>query len=66
MAFADSTLRNMEKYEPNMRNWSDRMDHPAVRYIMDNSDIAKEMMHRQGLIMWINHLHQKGMVRKDT
>jgi len=41
MAFADSTLRNMEKYEPNMRNWSDRMDHPAVKYIMDNSDIAK-------------------------
>ena len=41
MAFADSTLRNMEKYEPNMRNWSDRMDHPAVQYIMDNSDIAK-------------------------
>jgi hypothetical protein len=31
----------MEKYEPNMRNWSDRMDHPAVKYIMDNSDIAK-------------------------
>ena len=42
MAFADSTLKNMEKYEPNMRNWSDRMDHPAVRYIMDNSDIAKQ------------------------
>ena len=41
MAFADSTLKNMEKYEPNMRNWSDRMDHPALRYIMDNSDIAK-------------------------
>lgn len=42
MAFADSTLRNMEKYSNNMRNWSDRMDHPAVRYIMDNSDIAKQ------------------------
>jgi len=41
MAFADSTLKNMEKYSNNMRNWSDRMDHPAVRYIMDNSDIAK-------------------------
>lgn len=41
MAFADSTLRNMEKYSNNMRNWSDRMDHPALRYIMDNSDIAK-------------------------
>lgn len=42
MAFADSTLRNMEKYSNNMRNWSDRMDHTAVRYIMDNSDIAKQ------------------------
>jgi len=42
MAFADSTLKNMEKYEHNMRNWSTRMDHPAVKYIMDNSDIAKD------------------------
>jgi hypothetical protein len=41
MAFADSTLKNMEKYSDNMRNWSARMDHPAVKYIMDNSDIAK-------------------------
>jgi hypothetical protein len=41
MAFADSTLRNMEKYSNNMRNWSDWMDHPAVKYIIDNSDIAK-------------------------
>jgi hypothetical protein len=41
MAFADSTLKNMEKYSDNMRNWSKRMDHPAVKYIMDNSDIAK-------------------------
>ena len=42
MAFADSTLRNMEKYSDNMRNWSTRMDHPAVKYIMDNSDIARK------------------------
>jgi len=41
MAFADSTLKNMEKYSDNMRNWSDRMNHPAVQYIMDNSDIAR-------------------------
>jgi len=41
MAFADSTLKNMEKYSNNMRNWSDKMDHPAVKYIIDNSDIAK-------------------------
>jgi hypothetical protein len=42
MAFADSTLKNMEKYSDNMRNWSMRMDHPAVKYIMDNSDIARD------------------------
>ena len=42
MAFADSTLKNMEKYSENMRNWSTRMDHPAVQYIMDNSDIARK------------------------
>ena len=41
MAFADSTLKNMEKYSDNMRNWSTRMEHPAIKYIMDNSDIAK-------------------------
>ena len=41
MAFADSTLKNMEKYSDNMRNWSTRMDHLAVKYIMDNSDIAR-------------------------
>jgi len=41
MAFADSTLKNMEKYSDNMRNWSKRMDHHATRYIIDNSDIAR-------------------------
>jgi hypothetical protein len=41
MAFADSTLKNMEKYSDNMRNWSTRMNHSAVKYITDNSDIAK-------------------------
>jgi len=41
MAFADSTLKNMEKYSDNMRNWSKRMEHSAVKYITDNSDIAK-------------------------
>ena len=41
MAFADSTLKNMEKYSDNMQNWSKRMDHLAVKYITDNSDIAK-------------------------
>jgi hypothetical protein len=42
MAFADSTLRNMEKYSNNMRNWSTRMEHPAIKYIIDNSDIARD------------------------
>ena len=42
MAFADSTLKNMEKYSDNMRNWSKRMDHLAVKYITDNSDIARD------------------------
>ena len=41
MAFADSTLKNMEKYSDNMRNWSTRMEHPATKYIIDNSDIAR-------------------------
>jgi len=42
MAFADSTLKNMEKYSDNMRNWSTRMEHPATKYIIDNSDIARD------------------------
>ena len=42
MAFADSTLKNMEKYSENMRNWSTRMNHSAVKYIIDNSDIARK------------------------
>lgn len=42
MAFADSTLKNMEKYSDNMRNWSTRMNHDAVKYITDNSDIARK------------------------
>ena len=42
MAFADSTLKNMEKYSDNMRNWSTRMEHLATKYIIDNSDIARK------------------------
>jgi hypothetical protein len=42
MAYADSTLRNMENYSDNMRSWSTRMSHPSISYIMDNSDIIKE------------------------
>ena len=42
MAYADSTLVNMQKYSDNMRNWSTRMMHDAVSYITDNSDIARD------------------------
>ena len=38
MAFADSTLRNMEKYGENMRVWSKRMEHDAVSYIVDYTE----------------------------
>ena len=41
MAYADSTLRNMESYSDNMRTWSDRMRCPAVDYVIRNSDVAK-------------------------
>jgi hypothetical protein len=34
MAYADSTLRNMESYSDNMRTWSDRMKCPAVDYVI--------------------------------
>ncbi len=37
MAFSDSTLRNMEKYGDNMRNWSNRMRHDAVSYVIWNT-----------------------------
>ena len=42
MAYADSTLRNMENYSNNMRSWATRMNHPSISYIMDNSDITKD------------------------
>jgi hypothetical protein len=38
MAFSDSTLQNMQKYGPNMRNWSKRMEHGAVSYILRNDE----------------------------
>jgi hypothetical protein len=37
MAYADSTLRNMESYARNMRAWSNRMSHPSIDYIIENS-----------------------------
>lgn len=43
MAYADSTLRNMESYSDNMRTWSDRMQCPAVDYVIQNTDLAKDM-----------------------
>jgi len=42
MAFADSTLRNMEFYSENMRNWSTRMESPEVSYIVDNLESTIE------------------------
>jgi len=42
MAYADSTLRNMESYSNNMRTWSNRMKCPSVDYIIENTDIAKD------------------------
>ncbi len=41
MAFADSTLRNMELYGDNMRNWSNRIGCPATSYIIQNTPYAK-------------------------
>lgn len=41
MAFADSTLRNMDSYSDNMRNWATRMDHPATTYIIESGDAEK-------------------------
>lgn len=38
MSFSDSTLRNMEKYGDNMRNWSSRMSHDVVSYVISNTD----------------------------
>lgn len=43
MAYADSTLRNMESYSNNMRTWSNRMKCPSVDYIIENTDIAKDI-----------------------
>lgn len=41
MAFADSTLKNMELYGDNMRNWSNRIECPATSYIIENTPYAK-------------------------
>jgi hypothetical protein len=43
MAYADSTLRNMESYSENMRVWSERMNCPAVEYVIHNTDVAKQI-----------------------
>jgi hypothetical protein len=42
MAFSDSTLQNMQKYGDNMRNWSSRMSHDAVSYILWNTNEIQE------------------------
>ncbi len=43
MAYADSTLKNMESYSDNMRVWSTRMNCPAVEYVIHNTDVAKQI-----------------------
>lgn len=43
MAYADSTLRNMESYSDNMRTWSDRMKCPSVNYVISATDYAKTL-----------------------
>lgn len=43
MAYADSTLRNMESYSDNMRTWSDRMKCPSVNYVIQTTDYAKSV-----------------------
>lgn len=41
MAFADSTLKNMESYGPNMRNWSKRIECAATSYIIENNSLSQ-------------------------
>lgn len=43
MAYADSTLRNMDLYSDNMRTWSDRMKCPSVNYVIQTTDYAKKL-----------------------
>jgi len=43
MAYADSTLRNMDSYSDNMRTWSDKMNCPAVNYVIQTTDYAKQL-----------------------
>jgi hypothetical protein len=38
MAYADSTLRNMLSYSTNMRNWSKKMKHESVDYIINGGE----------------------------
>lgn len=42
MAFADSTLKNMESYGNNMRHWSNRIACKATDYIIENTESAKQ------------------------
>lgn len=43
MAYADSTLRNMDNYSDNMRTWSDRMNCPSVEYVIYETEDAREI-----------------------
>lgn len=39
MAYADSTIQNTIKYGRNMRNWSSKMEHPSVDYVLEESNL---------------------------
>jgi hypothetical protein len=41
MAFADSTLKNMELYGDNMRNWSNKVECAATTHVVENTAFAK-------------------------
>jgi len=43
MAYADSSLKNMIKYSDNMQNWSNKMPHPSVKYVIDNTEYSKSI-----------------------
>lgn len=43
MAYADSTLRNMDNYSDNMRTWSSRMKCSSVNYVISSTEYAKTL-----------------------
>lgn len=56
MAFADSTLKNLESYGTNMRNWSSKIECPATTYIMENTNNA----------IWLDNKHRETNIQSLT